>query len=60
MKEMNGKYIGNRPCKLKKSDWTTRNDTREVKNKFAPKRKADEKRKHIAIGPAAGPPKSGL
>jgi RNA recognition motif-containing protein len=24
LKEMNGKYIGNRPCKLRKSDWKER------------------------------------
>jgi len=24
MREMNGKYIGNRPCKLKKSSWEDR------------------------------------
>eukprot|EP00983_Pelagomonas_calceolata_P003418 111340-Pelagomonas_calceolata.AAC.1 len=25
LKEMNGKYIGNRPCKLRKSTWDERN-----------------------------------
>jgi RNA recognition motif-containing protein len=25
VKEMNGKYIGNRPCKLRKSTWQDRN-----------------------------------
>eukprot|EP01025_Chloroclados_australasicus_P061192 TRINITY_DN8000_c0_g1_i2.p1 TRINITY_DN8000_c0_g1~~TRINITY_DN8000_c0_g1_i2.p1 ORF type:complete len:183 (-),score=16.60 TRINITY_DN8000_c0_g1_i2:202-729(-) len=32
LKEMNGKYIGNRPCKLKKSSWDERNINSE-KNK---------------------------
>jgi hypothetical protein len=27
MKQMNGKYIGNRPCKLRKSTWTDRNSS---------------------------------
>ncbi|KAJ1672624.1 RNA-binding protein 42 [Spiromyces aspiralis] len=27
MREMNGKYVGNRPMKLRKSDWKTRNVT---------------------------------
>lgn len=32
MKEMNGKYIGNRPVKLRKSNWKDRNmDTRRRK-----------------------------
>jgi len=31
MKEMNGKYIGNRPCKLKKSNWKERNDEEKEK-----------------------------
>jgi RNA recognition motif-containing protein len=56
MREMNGKYIGNRPCKLKKSDWAQRNDTRAVKNRVVPKKKPYDKRKHIAIGPSIGPP----
>ena len=51
IKEMNGKYIGNRPCKLRKSDWTTRNDTR-AGPKVAPKRKPLDKRRHIPIGPS--------
>ena len=50
MKEMNGRYIGNRPCKLKKSDWTSRNDTSNVKNKVVPKRKPMNKRKHLPTG----------
>lgn len=52
MKEMNGRYIGNRPCKLKKSDWASRNDTSKVKNKVAPKRKPTHKRKHLPTGPS--------
>uniref|UniRef100_A0A7S0XG53 RRM domain-containing protein n=1 Tax=Mantoniella antarctica TaxID=81844 RepID=A0A7S0XG53_9CHLO len=55
MKEMNGRYIGNRPCKLKKSDWATRNDASTVKNKVAPKRKPMNKRKHLPQGPALKP-----
>ena len=51
MKEMNGKYVGNRPCKLRKSDWTTRNDTRSGP-KVAPRRKPLDKRRHIPIGPS--------
>ena len=52
MKEMNGRYIGNRPCKLKKSDWDSRNDNRNMKNKVAPKRKPMNKRKHLPTGPS--------
>ena len=34
LKEMNGKYIGNRPCKLRKSTWDERNpDKRAQKAK---------------------------
>ena len=28
IKKMNGKYIGNRPCKLKNADWESRNDAK--------------------------------
>ncbi|KAL8042413.1 hypothetical protein ABFX02_09G048900 [Erythranthe guttata] len=30
LKEMNGKYVGNRPTQLKKSDWKARTDTEAV------------------------------
>ncbi|KAL7099069.1 hypothetical protein ACP275_09G059000 [Erythranthe tilingii] len=30
LKEMNGKYVGNRPIQLKKSDWKARTDTEAV------------------------------
>jgi RNA recognition motif-containing protein len=42
MKEMNGKYVGNRPIKLRKSTWDSRNveqPTREVIQKASGKRK---------------------
>jgi len=54
MKEMNGKFVGNRPVKLRKSSWNERTDeTRKVKGlgtkgKFQPL----HKRKHIAVGPS--------
>ena len=54
MKEMNGKFIGNRPVKLRKSSWNERtDDKRKVKGlgskgKFQPM----HKRKHIAIAPS--------
>ena len=41
MKEMNGKYIGNRPCKLKRSTWKTR-EIDAVVEKEKEKRKAKE------------------
>lgn len=33
LKEMNGKYIGSRPCKLQKSSWKDRNDHDKMKTK---------------------------
>jgi hypothetical protein len=54
MKEMNGKFIGNRPVKLRKSSWNERTDEKRKvkglgsKGKFQPL----HKRKHIAIGPS--------
>ncbi|KAI8050347.1 hypothetical protein BDF22DRAFT_696804 [Syncephalis plumigaleata] len=36
MREMNGKYLGNRPLKLRKSNWRDRNvDARRKKEKEA-------------------------
>ena len=53
IKEMDGKYIGNRPCKLKKSTWQQRDagvavlpPERRVKTKEL--RPAD-KRKHVSV-----------
>jgi RNA recognition motif-containing protein len=43
MREMNGKYIGNRPCKLRKSTWEERTP-----------QQAGGKRKHVDGG-GAGP-----
>lgn len=33
LKEMNGKYVGSRPCKVTKSDWKSRNDSDKMKIK---------------------------
>jgi hypothetical protein len=62
IKEMNGRWIGNRPVKLKRGDWTARNDQdaakRGAKDRHisvaAPKRKAFEKRKHLPTTADAG------
>mmetsp|Transcript_10164 Transcript_10164/g.25875 ORF Transcript_10164/g.25875 Transcript_10164/m.25875 type:complete len:329 (+) Transcript_10164:181-1167(+) len=45
LREMNGKYIGNRPCKLSKSTWDERSDSHAAKKKRKPGQTA-------AIGPA--------
>ena len=37
MREMNGKYIGNRPCKLSKSTWDQRSDAGYNPKKVRPK-----------------------
>ena len=50
IRAMNGKYIGNRPCKLKNAEWETRNDAKGDERKHAPKRKVFEKRKHLPTG----------
>ena len=42
LKEMNGKYIGNRPCKLRKSRWQDFNDTERIE---AAKQAAKKKKK---------------
>ena len=54
MKEMNGKFIGNRPVKLKKSQWDERtDDKRQAKGMGGTKKSVPmHKRKHIAIGPS--------
>lgn len=53
MKEMNGKFIGNRPVKLRKSSWDERTDSsRQAKGLGSKKPKPLHKRKHIAIGPS--------
>ena len=54
MKEMAGKFIGNRPVKLRKSAWNERtDDKRQVKGLGSKgKGKPMHKRKHIAIGPS--------
>lgn len=38
LREMNGKYIGNRPCKLRKSSW----EERTPQNAYKGKRKGGE------------------
>ena len=54
LKEMDNKYIGNRPCKLKKSTWQTREagvavvtGNKRLKTEVAPA----EKRRHINVLP---------
>ncbi len=44
MKEMNGKYIGNRPCKLSRSSWDER--SAPVKRKGGDKQGGPQKRAH--------------
>lgn len=53
MKEMEGKFIGNRPVKLRKSTWNERtDDKRKVKGLGAKKFQPMHKRKHIAVEPS--------
>jgi hypothetical protein len=33
LREMDGKYIGNRPCKLRKSTWDERTNTQQLNKK---------------------------
>lgn len=33
LREMNGKYIGNRPCKLRKSNWAERTNDEALRGK---------------------------
>uniref|UniRef100_A0A061RUY6 Rna-binding domain-containing protein n=1 Tax=Tetraselmis sp. GSL018 TaxID=582737 RepID=A0A061RUY6_9CHLO len=56
LREMNGKYIGNRPCKLSKSTWQERSDQKPVGAKRTAKDgkapavgKAKHSRKHIPL-----------
>jgi len=42
---MNGKYVGNRPVKLKKSRWKDRNEEEELPVKPAPIPKVSHKHK---------------
>jgi RNA recognition motif-containing protein len=52
MREMNGKYIGNRPCKLRKSSWEERTPQQAGGKRKAPGGGAGPKHKnHIAIAP---------
>ena len=53
LREMDGKYIGNRPCKLRKSTWDERIDQQQVNKK---KRKGNfngkpilNPRKHVGV-----------
>lgn len=50
IKKMHGKYVGNRPCKLKNAEWETRNDEKGDDRTHAPRRKVFEKRKHLPTG----------
>ncbi len=52
LREMDGKYVGNRPCKLRKSNWEER--TNEValnkKRKLPPGAKAPlNMKKHVGV-----------
>ena len=48
IREMDGKYLGNRPCKLKKSDWKQRG-IRETKGstQMGPHKKIRKSKKHL-------------
>ena len=62
VKEMNGRYVGNRPVKLRRAEWTNRNDARDPKlHKAPPKFKRFDKRKHLPTGvdDGKGPAKVG-
>ena len=62
VKEMNGRYVGNRPVKLRRAEWTNRNDARDPKlHKAPPKFKRFDKRKHLPTGvdDGKGPEKVG-
>lgn len=53
LREMDGKYIGNRPCKLRKSTWDERIDQQQV-NKKKRKHNPDWKpilnhKKHVGV-----------
>ena len=47
LREMNGKYIGNRPCKLRKSSW----EERTPQNSYKGKRKGGENQGNQAKKP---------
>ena len=48
LREMNGKYIGNRPCKLQKSSW----EERTPQNAYKGKRKGGESKGNQAKKPS--------
>ena len=56
LKEMNGKYIGNRPCKLKKSTWKQR-DAKTVKTKIRQKEKGAHLGGNVSIYSSSKPMK---
>jgi len=45
LNEMNGKYIGNRPVKLRKSKWEERNDVATIKKEASSGKKEKKKKK---------------
>jgi len=45
LNEMNGKYIGNRPVKLRKSKWEERNDATTIKKDTSTKKEKKKKKK---------------
>ncbi|KAL8042447.1 hypothetical protein ABFX02_09G051500 [Erythranthe guttata] len=47
LKEMNGKYVGNRPIQLKKSDWKARTDTEAVETQKHSQKKTKRSRKNV-------------
>ncbi|KAL7099031.1 hypothetical protein ACP275_09G056600 [Erythranthe tilingii] len=47
LKEMNGKYVGNRPIQLKKSDWKARTDTEAVETQKHSQKKTKRPRKNV-------------
>ncbi|KAL7139406.1 hypothetical protein ABFS83_09G048500 [Erythranthe nasuta] len=47
LKEMNGKYVGNRPIQLKKSDWKARADTEAVETQKHSQKKTKQPRKNV-------------
>src|SRR5690606_36997212 len=53
LREMNGKYIGNRPCKLRKSEWKEFNDTERINAFKQQQKKGKKKRKRPADASAS-------
>ncbi|PIN06608.1 hypothetical protein CDL12_20828 [Handroanthus impetiginosus] len=48
LKEMNGKYVGNRPIKLRKSTWTERTDYEALtKQKYQSQKKTKQPKKSV-------------